>query len=697
MATATDEKKQGSTATQTMDAPGFGAYGAAGGQPDLRAALEKEPEAKRNGSVDFTVSDKRWLKDIGITTSDPNSYHKAWESAEDKHNRDHLKWNETYGGRLAMRSISRGIVGAAFYATAQIYAGKAMRGYTATDDPKGVLQHITRFIDNTVGKSIQWTVKAVTGDEAKALKAVTFRDTFDYGYKAKDGVTRLMGRSLGHETVGVTFDFAAMSFGDYMTRYTLGLMDPNARVKWMKNGHMNVPGALKDLFQNVFRGITYAAGEDMAVAVPYVYGLRLQRNIIDKASPGFKYDSDRSLNGGSFKVDAQGKIVGDYQLEGALDLMGRFSWYNVGTKMFRDAYSGVAKKVNQWWDGDRSIHMPTIDARKLTPARMADAVGDGIRYVLRTTIKVMGYMLPATAFFFATRTPQSKYIGLAINPEKGPLGFVNAGGGFSYIQADGSHRAKGGSIISEGSESPHKRVSFAGDTGQTFENVFEPDRSGGYEHRFDPFAHNEHTWHGKITNKIGRFNYDAGTALNEFIMPLGRKMGFSANTVNLFARKDVNAALSYMPYFMMKTDILSAEWDTKRMDMALDRMLTGIGRLKWGEFRAGIGEVMRATMREPFSEPKREQLAQDMRWGKDPEHSSNEAFQLNGVGAYRNTENRENYYTARGNEQKSFVDKAVESRRSQPLTMAQLKPRDASWADAMRKFQETPAQGQSVH
>ena len=164
-----------------------------------------------------------------------------------------------------------------------------------------------------------------------------FRDTRNYGYVDKAG-KKLFGRSLGSEVVGVTFDFASMSFGDYMTRYVIALMDPNAHKHWMKDGHVDIPGGLKDLMKNIFRGATYAAGEDIAVAIPYVYGMRAQRHMIDKFSPKFKYDSDRGLNGGSYK-SKDGKIIGDYQLEGALDLMGRFSWYNVGTKMFRDAYA----------------------------------------------------------------------------------------------------------------------------------------------------------------------------------------------------------------------------------------------------------------------------------------------------------------------------------------------------------------------
>jgi hypothetical protein len=113
-----------------------------------------------------------------------------------------------------------------------------------------------------------------------------------------------------------------------------------------------------------------------------------------------------------------------------------------------------------------------------------------------------------------------------------------------------------------------------------------------------------------------------------------------------------------------------------------------LGHFKWGEFKAGLDEVMRATMREPFTDTKREEMAQRERWSTDPEHRSNEAFQLNGS-HYRRPATSETG-------QKIF---ATEELKTKPRTLTQLKPRETDWAtqEAVRKFQDPDAQGQSVH
>jgi hypothetical protein len=693
----------------------FGAYGNAANDPyKLTLALDKPPASKINGSLDFTDSSKRWLKDLGLTTTNPITFHRTWETEREKDARAHRKWSDTYSGRLAIRSISRGIVGASFFAAANMYAGKALKNYTP-DNASGVLPTIAKFIDNTAGKAISGTVKFVTGDAEKAAKSVIFRDTRYLGMgHGKDG-KQIFGRTLGSEVVHVTFDFAAMSFSDYMTRYVLGLLDPNARKEWMKNGHIDVPGALKDVFKNVFRGVTYAAGEDMAVAIPYVYGLRLQRNMIDHFSPGFKYDSDRGLNGGSLKAKNE-KIVGDYQLEGALDLMGRFSWYNVGTKMFRDAYSKAETKLDRWWEGDRKLHLPTVDPKSLTASGILHSVTGGINYVVRTTFKVMAYMIPATGMFFVSRTPQSRVRGIIIDQDNGVLGrdvsednfkplkshtlatheLESKGAGFTVGGKDVYWRkVEGGKVVDR------KAATFVPFTEQTTDTF-----NGTYYAK----SGNPEPWYNNVSkfgsNKIARFCYDGGAGvetlitkgrdkLNAMLKPFGGEFKAGPEQqkqIEKFARLYFNAAVSYTPYFMMKTDVLSAEWDTSRMDMAFDRMLAGAGHLNWGEFKAGLSEVMRSSMREPFEDPKREALAQKMRWSADPEHSSNEAFQLNGVGKRASLMRTDGY-------QKTFGNTEPWAKKVAPATFTQLKPRDTSWAaqEAARKFEETPAQGQSVH
>jgi hypothetical protein len=76
------------------------------------------------------------------------------------------------------------------------------------------------------------------------------------------------------------------------------------------------------------------------------------------------------------------------------------------------------------------------------------------------------------------------------------------------------------------------------------------------------------------------------------------------------AQRYMDATLAYTPYFMVKTDLLNTAYDTPRMDMAIDRMIGGIGHLKFGEFKAGAGEVLHSVMMRPFNDPDREKLAQ---------------------------------------------------------------------------------------
>jgi hypothetical protein len=525
-----------------------------------------------------------------------------------------------------------------------------------------------------------------------------------------------------------------MSFGDYMTRYVLGFFDPNAKIKWMKDGKLDMPAALQDVLKNIWTGVTYAAGEDMAVAIPYVYGLRLQRHIINKFSPGFKYDSDRSLNGGSVKVaalDAEGKvigkghfaqydpktnqlisrkaisdirIVGDYQLEGALDLMGRFSWYNVGTKMFRDTYGHAAIAWNNWWYGDRKIGLPSINPSAFMPEKLINTAKTFVRYVIRTTVKVMMYMLPATFFFYITRTPQSKYLGRAIHPELGPLGFINKGE-FKTVLADPKALEAMGDTAPVGDQ---KEVHFEHDTRNKVVNPYLTVRNG-YEHRPDPFSNDIYPdgvgspWYNKFTNAIGRVCYSAGDIVNEGLMPiLHKKLGVSADTVNDFSRKYANAAIAYTPYFMMKTDTGSVAWDTKRTDLGIDRTLSGIAHLKWNDFSGGFGEVYRSMLGQPFAEPARERLAKEA-MKRDAEKRSNEGFQLlRGRGGDRNIEdNDDKTRNTRGNGQKIFATDDKKANRPTLTSLRQSttpKPRETSWAtqEAMNKS-EAESRNQTIH
>ena len=164
-------------------------------------------------------------------------------------------------------------------------------------------------------------------------------------------------------------------------------------------------------------GVTRAAGEDyFAMLMGYPYIVRMTRNLINKYSPGFKYDSDNALNGGSFKVNDKGDIVGNYQLEGMADLGMRFTAYNIFTKFYRDLYDVMGARIKLWWGGEEPLRFSKPDP--------IAAIKRSANYLVRTTIKMVGIMIPSTFFFYIARSPQSKDIGLAIHPKYGPIGFM---------------------------------------------------------------------------------------------------------------------------------------------------------------------------------------------------------------------------------------------------------------------------------
>ncbi len=658
----TKELNLQSTSAKVSDSAEFGSYG----KSATKSLAQEAMESLKTPSL---ADSKLWLNEYGITTTDPVYFKRIW-SPQFEHHWQTKKWSESYSGRLAMRSVSRGVIGAAFYGAAQIFGTTALKNYDPKN-PHGVLQYVIKGIDSTAGEAIKFFVRAFNhGDKDKAIRAVTFRDTKSYGYNKNAAGETIKGRSLGHEAVSVTFDFAAMSFSDYMSRYFIGLFDKNAGKTWMKNGHIDVPGGLKDLFVNIFKGITYAAGEDMAVAIPYSYYMKWQRGAINKISPGFKFDFDNNVMGSSLKVDKQGKVIGDYQLEGMLDLMGRFSVYNVGTKMFRDAYSNIEMRLQNWWHGDRKVKLiPRIDP-ELTMGGAAKSIGskiiNSINYVVRTTIKVMFYMIPSSFIFALIRSPQGKSRSHAINPETESILVGQADNGKFYPvklsnNPEKAYFTKDTDVINQSS---------ANEVPNPFYNK---ERIDSYNDK--TFYPNGGTpWYTRIANKVGLVSFKAGTGLSKITgadgVTLGKVLNVDPKKAAKFPYVYANASLAYTPYFMAKTDVGSAFLDTSRSDIAIDRWLGGsvkmVGSLftlngskikaAWKELYQGTDEVERALLKQPFRDEKREKLAEES-MKVDREKFSNEAYQQGGYTGYEWSE------AETRNRRKMFANEALKSNR----------------------------------
>lgn len=354
-------------------------------------------------------------------------------------------WSDSTKGRLAIRMFSRGIMGAALFTI----GGRISRAQMLDYDPHTFewsqakakpLQALAKIFDEGFGKPIaaiaasRVNTTGMTAAEAKFAKAnaewdaTMFRSASYYHSTSgkMDHKHRPMnGRSLGSEMVNVSFDFAMMSVGDGMGRNFVQMIDPHIRKTWMLNdkgekakegekAHFSASKFAQSWGRSAWRIISKNQGEDWAVALPYVYQMRWQRKMLSKAfghdKDGIKVVFDHAWNGAAYKVNNEGKIIGDYQLAGAMDLHGRFVGYNVLTLMYREGYDALGHTLKKWKEDGYQIHAPKhVDPVKGTV--------DAVRYGVKSFIKANLYMNPAVIPFWVMRVPQTKWRGALINTD----------------------------------------------------------------------------------------------------------------------------------------------------------------------------------------------------------------------------------------------------------------------------------------
>lgn len=514
-----------------------------------------------------------------------------------------LRWKDSPLGRLGIRTVSRGLFGAAAFTWASYYSGAKMVGYTPHGKVQNWVQGIARAYDVLAGVPIK---KAVTLLGMDGEKFLTFRPTQTYtGYKG-------FGRSLGHEVIGVTFDFGAMSIGDFWGRKLADAVDPNVKLDWVNNdGSINPSKAASNFVKNWWTAITYSAGEDWAVAVPYVLTMRhIGTPAINKIFPGYLQDYDRNGNGGSLLVNNAGKITGNLTMAGVMNLWERFTTYNVGTLMFREMYAWTGDKLKYTMNTGKLPNL--IDTDPGAPVRtgsetVAHAASQFGHWMARDVLKGTMYMLPAVPFFWASRVPQHKYRGYFINAEKGALTY-------------GPQRKplRVNSMVSDPEFNHLTEVYF----GKTNERAINPFSAKG----FDPHAKTYgmmdtlltpigrasdavHSLFSPLTNWLERnhtwVNNNLGMNLDVSLQGKARLKGGAAVTHTY-----TNAAIAYTPYFWAKSDMLSNYWDTGRTDVSLDRIVDGALARNWSEVKAGANETWHSITGRPLPARERELEAQ---------------------------------------------------------------------------------------
>ena len=512
-----------------------------------------------------------------------------------------LRWDSTPQGRLVERLITRGGLGAAAFAAGNWYArrGVGMLDYKPNlewlqIDKTKPLQYIAKLVDSTAGEGIEGAAKLFGVKNPE--RWVLFRHTNNLGI-----VSGTHGRSLGHETVVVTFDFFCASVADAFGRGVFDAVDPNIKHEWKDTkGHIHPLAALKETAKSLVRYVTYNGGEDWAVALPYVYFVRGQRSLINNFSPRFKYDSDRGLNGGSFKVDDKAQVIGNYNMEGMLDLQGRFTFYNIGTLMYREAYNHVAGMFN----GHKTKLYGSPDGADDKRSGLLHDAEHLLKWTARSAIKGVITMTPAVPFFSILRTSQSKYKGLFINqnPDSdGVLGFTNGKGNpemlhsFEHERMDDWFRKNNPPVTFRKFNNGEWKVGFPPLGVHPLSDLSKPfDAYGQSFGKFD-----------SALNQIGKLQNEARKGIQRFVGNSNWK--YKPN--QLQTSTYVNAAFAYTPYMYAKRET-AVLWDNGKTDMAAERMIDGVANLDLKEIKEGASEVWRAILHKPFADPKREAEAQ---------------------------------------------------------------------------------------
>lgn len=505
-------------------------------------------------------------------------------------------WSDSMKGRAAIRILSRGIVGAAFFTIGGRMAQHQLRNYNKDAEltwnivKENPLQLVAKGFDVTFGKlissSVELFAKAAGRADAAAIaeKAVTFRTTRHF-----KNSNLAWGRSYGAEVVGITFDFAMASIGDALTRNVVQMIDPNIRKSW----HINDKGEVaavgekyhtdwgklgKHILSTGWRVLSKNQGEDWAAAIPYVYQMKFQRqflsSVFNKRFDGHKIAFDHGWNGGAYKVNQAGQVVGDYQLAGAIDLHARFVGYNWYTLMYREAYDSVGNAFKKWKEDGFAIH-PHWPENKNPLVAAVDAVGASVRYVTKSFIKANMYMNPAVVPFWLMRVPQSKWRAGTVHVD-----------GHSPAEVTGFDKAPQPNF--------YDPVHY-----QTFKNETRLDKAEKiFSRALNPIgwvSHSLGTQAAKASDKMVAKGWWPNSP--RFNRILEDNNGNLAAGRREFMREYVDASLSYTPYMWAKAETALRVDDTKGdgkpglMDMSIYRFIDDVTSFNFKEVPADLKKM----------------------------------------------------------------------------------------------------------
>jgi hypothetical protein len=520
-------------------------------------------------------------------------------------------WTDTPNGRYAIEFISR-FVGGMFYSwmdnSRQL---KELDTYDPHRNPananSGWIVKLASLTDKVLNPPLRKIFTATKGEKA-ADELLRFREiTHNFDEPKK-------GHSLGTELVKVTVPFASMSVGTGLARnILLGVLNPTERAGWLENGKFSLSHIAKRTLSKAWEIVSYNAGEDFAVALPYVYYMRMQRNALDKIYPGFKTSAHLSDNGGGFHINTEGKVDDNFQWAGFWDMEGRFTVYNVFTQIFRDSYDKVAVDLKKWQKNDFAITPPEfIKDPASIPEKMVETAKGTTRYLAISTIRSLLQMLPSVPWFSLFRVPALKNQGLAVNTQAGQgfgaLGYKDEHENFTPIRA--------GKGMEYAGEAYKDKPLYWSENGQIF---MVKDKAENMVQGQNPFAGKDPYGYSK-----GRLDRSATAKMTDWIgsglhafsskeVWANATRGFWTKVVGLTEEDDIRkhsktAIMTGIPYaFYFAEKVRRREkYTNEQMNLAIGRFIDGVTSFDMHEIREGKSEITRTMMGLPFKEPNRQ-------------------------------------------------------------------------------------------
>ncbi len=503
-------------------------------------------------------------------------------------------WNASPQKRLAVRVFSRGILGAGGFAFGGWYARRStgLAGYSPEKWNKAKPLHwIAKFFDTFAGIPIK---KAVNALGYNGENAVRFRAT------SHDFSPGLAGRTLGEEVVGITTDFSLAGGFDRLGRTIIDVADKHVKKDWInEDGSIDANKAINALAKEAWTITSLSMGEDWAVGMPYAYWMKGTRYLWNRAQPGFHYDFDRGLNGGSFKMNNEGQLTGNYHIAGLLNLQERFTMYNMFTNIYQHQYAHIGNLLQ---GKPSSLYGDKKTAEERAQETVGEKIGNIAKGATRDAIVAGIYMTPAVPFFWSIRTPQSKYKAGFINPTSDSMLFFHDGERYDAVKASEPMHMHGGKLTLD---TPVEFRSYEGQfkgwratsASTPHINPISSGRFNAYQHTFGPVD--------SALNSLGNASNYGRIRVNQSVRSFGLPIGTSS------VERYWNAAVTYTPYMWAKEETRRL-WRNNKTNMAVSRFIDGALNLDGKEIKEGFSETMRAIAHQPFKDPARETKAQNL-------------------------------------------------------------------------------------